>query len=654
MRTLQRLLVIGTTLGSLLALSPAATADPSASKPASPATLATQARMRAALPADNGQDAEFAGRGYITTLKDPLIRADDGLVVWNNDVFSWIDGDAPPTVNPSLWRHMKVLKQHGLFKVTEGVWQVRGYDASNMTIVRGNTGWIIIDPLWSKETARAALELVNEQLGKRPVSAVIYSHSHPDHFGGVRALVDPAALPPIVAPERFMEETSSEWVIAGNATGRRATFQIGAGLPIGAQGSVGAGLSAMPSLGTITLIPPNDSIRKTGETRVIDGVPFEFQMVPETEAPSEMNLYLPEQKTLFISEIATCTMHNVQTPRGALVRDSLKWAGYLTEALERYGDKAEAEISGHCWPRFGNTAIRNYIALQRDNYKFIHDQTVRMMNMGETPTEIAEQMKPPAAIANEWSNHGYYGTLRHNAKGVFQRYIGWWDGIPAHLNLYPPVEQGKRYVAAIGGAGRLIKVAKGAIDQGDYRWSAELLNHLVFADPANRQARELLADSYEQMGYQSESAVWRNIYLSGAAELRNGVSPRKFMSKPSVDLVGAMSTASFLDMLATRLNPARIGDHSLTMALSVSDSNENTLVTVHNAVLVAEAKMSVAAPTVTVSGSRALLMGLFLQKLPLQKMEAAGLKVEGDRAALLMLQDAIETPPADYAIVTPQ
>ena len=651
MQCLKTLRIACITLMSLTAA--AAAAKDTDAKPASPATLAAQEQMRASLPKDDGRDEAFVRQGFIATAKNPLILGEDGHVVWNLGMFDWVKGDAPPTVNPSLWRQIKLLKEHGLFKVTEGVWQVRGFDGSNMTVVNGNSGWIVIDPLMAKETAAAAIALVNENLGQRPVSAVIYSHSHPDHFGGVRALIKESDNVPIIAPEGFMVEAASEYVLAGNAMGRRTTYQFGLPLELGPQGNLGAGLAMAPSVGIITLIPPNDSIRKTGDTRIIDGVTFEFQMVPETEAPSEMNFYLPAQKTLFISEIATCTMHNVQTPRGALVRDTLKWAGYLTEALDLYGDTVESEISGHCWPRFGNDAVKNYISLQRDNYKFIHDQTLRLLNNGETPNEIAEELKRPAAIANEWSNRGYYGTVRHNAKGVYQRYIGWWDGIPAHFNMYPPVEQGKRYVTAMGGAKNVIREAKKAMDKGDYRWSAELLNHVVFSEPTNRTAQTLLADSYEQMGYQAESAIWRNIYLTGALELRGGIPPRKFLATPSADLVGAMPTSSFLDLLAARLNPARIGDRTMTMVLESSDTQETALISVRNSVLVSEIGKTTVSPTVTVTGSRPLLMGLFLKKLPLDKLEAAGLRVSGDRAALLGLQDAIETPRTDYPIVTP-
>lgn len=622
-------------------------------KAASTATVAAQAQVRASLPQETGRDEDFVHRGFIATAEDPLIRAEDGRVVWDMSLLDWVKGDAPATVNPSLWRHMKLLRVHGLFKVTDGVWQVRGVDGSNLTLVGGKTGWIVIDPLMAIENAKVAMALIEEHLGKRPITGVIYTHSHPDHFGGVRALVDVSAPPPLIAPSRFMEELAAESVIAGNTMGRRASFQFGVTLEPGPQGFAGAGITPTGTTGTTTLIPPTDLILMTGDTRVIDGVTFEFQMVPETEAPSEMNIFLPAQRTFYVSEIATCTMHNLQTPRGALVRDGLRWAGFLTEALARYGDRSDALIEGHCWPHFGNKAVKHFLSLQRDNYKFIHDQVVRRMNNGETPLEIAENLKRPAAIENEWSNHGYYATVRHNAKGVFQRYIGWWDGIPAHLNLHPPVEQGTRFVRAMGGAERVIAEAKRAMDEGDYRWSADILNHLVFAESGNDEAKRLLADSYEQMGYQAESAVWRNIYLSGAAELRRGIVPRKFLAGPGADVIATMPTASFLDTLATRLNPDTIGDRAMTVALEVTDTREQALLSLRNAVLVPEMDRRIDAPTLSLSGPRQLLMGLFLGGRPLAELEAAGLIVKGDRESLQALTKAIEAPVANYPIVTP-
>jgi alkyl sulfatase BDS1-like metallo-beta-lactamase superfamily hydrolase len=629
-----------------------AQAGEAAPKPASAATIAAQTQARMTLPEDSRQDDEFVQRGFIATPAEREIRRADGHVVWHIGSLEWVKGDAPPSVNPSLWRQAKLLGSHGLYKVTEGVWQVRGIDAANMMIVSGKTGWIVIDPLMTTETASVAMKLVNENLGQRPVSAVIYGHSHPDHFGGVRAVITPGTHPPIYAPEHLITEAVAENVIAGNAMARRTGYQFGISLKAGPRGYVNSGIvEAAANGGTVTIIPPTDSIKATGETRVIDGVNFEFQVVPETEAPSEMNFYLPQLNTLYVSEDTTCTMHNVQTPRGALVRDANKWAWYITEALNLYGDRVENLVTGHCWPRFGNDAIKNYLALQRDNYKFIHDQTVRLMNRGETPTEIAEQLKVPAAISNQWSNHGYYGTVKHNAKGVFQRYIGWWDGIPAHLDQLPTTELSTHYVKAMGGAQGVLREAKAAMKRGEYRWAAQILSDLVFAAPDNKQAKALLADSYEQLGYQQESAIWRNIYLTGADELR-GTAP-SHMALASPDMVDAMPASAFLDLIATRLNPARIGTRTMTLVVDYGGTGDTSLVTLRNAVLVSEVGKSIAAPTVSVSGPRMLLAGLFVRKLPLDKMETAGLKVSGDKAALQVLLDAIEPPPTDYLIVTP-
>jgi alkyl sulfatase BDS1-like metallo-beta-lactamase superfamily hydrolase len=620
-------------------------------KPASAATKMAQERTRESLPADDGQDEAFAERGFIATIEDPLIKAEDGHVIWDAAKFDWVTGDAPPTVNPSLWRLTSILKHHGLFKVRDRVWQVRGIDAANMLVIQGDTGWIIIDPLMTTETASAALNLVNTYLGKRPVKAVIYGHSHPDHFGGVKGVVDPENNPTVIAPAKFMESVVGEYAIAGHAMSRRVSYQFGMDLQPNPQGHVGGGIVIESADGgTVTLIPPTDSIENTGDERIIDGVRFQFQMVPETEAPSEMNFYLPELKTLYISEIVSCTMHNIQTPRGALVRDALKWADFITEAIDLYGDQAENLVTGHCWPRFGNDTIKHYLALQRDNYKFIHDQTMRLINQGGTPTEVARDLVIPDAISDSWANHGYYGTKGHNAKGVFQRYMGWWDGIPAHLNMHTAVEQGERYVAAMG-AERIMEVAQKAMQDGDYRWAAEILNHLVFAEPENEAAQALLADTYEQMGYQAESAITRNIYLTGALELRGG--PKLKMELASRDLVNAMSTEQFLDMMATRLDPKKIGDRSMTVAINLVDRDEQALISVNNAVLVGQMGKTVEKPSVSVSGPRGMLMALFLQKAPLSDLEKAGLKVTGSRKELLALQDAMDIPPPDFNIVTP-
>ncbi len=624
-------------------------------KPASSATIAAQTAQRAALPKDDGKDEAFASQGFVATRADPVIRNKDGKAVWNLAAYDWMKGDAPPTVNPSLWRHMSILRKNGLFKLAEGMWQVRGFDISNMTVIAGKTGWILIDPLTNRETSAAALELVNQQLGARPIVAVIYTHSHADHFGGIRGIVSPedvkAGKVAILAPEHFTKETASENVIAGPAMGRRATFQFGSALTPGAQGQMGSGIGPAVAAGEITLLAPTDSITRTGETRTIDGVALEFQMVPETEAPAELNVMFPERKTLVIGEIATCSLHNILTPRGAQVRDSLAWAGYLTEAIRIYGDRSETVAASHCWPHFGKAEVRNYLALQRDNYKYLHDQTIRLMNKGLTQAEIAEALVPPPALINEWTNRGYYGTYSHNSKAIYQRYLGWYDANPANLNPHPPAERAKLYVEAMGGADRVVAIARAAMASGDYRWSSDLLNQLVFADPANVAAKAMLADSYEQQGYQAEAATWRNMFLSAARDLRD--TPKPGSGTTSLDLISAIPTDLLLDSIATRLDPAIIATKNLTLNFNFADRNEKARITVENAVMITEMGEAHARPAVTLTGPRQFFLGLFFLKLPLGRLEAAGLKVEGDRAAIEALQAAIETPPSVFNIVTP-
>lgn len=646
---------MGTASLAIMSVSALAQTADFSSKPASNMTMASQAAQRAALPKDNGKDAQFAAQGFIATRTDPIIRNKDGKPVWNLAAYDWMKGDAPPTVNPSLWRHMSILRKNGLFKLADGMWQVRGFDVSNMTVIAGKTGWILIDPLTNRETSAVALELVNQQLGARPIVAVIYTHSHADHFGGIRGIVSPddvkAGKVAILAPEHFIKETASENVIAGPAMGRRATFQFGAALTPGPQGQMGSGIGSAVAGGEITLLAPTDNITKTGETRTIDGVTLEFQMVPQTEAPAELNVMLPERRTLVIGEIATCSLHNILTPRGAQVRDAHAWAGYLTEALRLYADRSDTVAASHCWPHFGKEEVRRYLTLQRDNYKYLHDQTVRLMNKGQTQTEIAETLIPSPALTNEWTNRGYYGTYSHNSKAIYQRYLGWYDANPANLNPLPPTERGKHYVEAMGGADRVMAIARTAMVAGDYRWSSDILNQLVFADPANATAKAMLADSYEQQGYQAEAATWRNMFLSAARDLREG--PKLNSGTQSIDMISAIPTDLLLDTIATRLDPSVIGAKSFSLNFNFVDRGEKARVTVENAVMISEMGEAHAKPAATLSGPRQLFLGLFFLKLPLAQLEAAGLKVEGDRTAFEALQAAIETPPNIFNIVTP-
>ena len=640
----------------LLSTASATSAFGQEANPASDATIVAQRSVAAQLPAEDGRDADFADRGFIGTLADPIITNKDSKPMWNLGAYDWMaDGKAPDTVNPSLWRHMGLLRKHGLYAVTDNIWQVRGFDVSNMTIINGQTGWIIIDPLTSRDTAAAAMKLVNDRLGTRPVTAVIYSHSHGDHFGGVRGIVNEADVKAgkvaIIAPEHFLAETASENVMAGPAMGRRATFQFGSNLAPGPQGQMGSGIGKGIGGGDITLISPTIDIRKTGELREVDGVTLEFQMVPQSEAPAEMNVYMPASRTFLAAEIATCSLHNILTPRGAKVRDALGWSGFLNEALNLYGDRSDIIISSHCWPRFGQSEVKGTLSGQRDNYRYLHDQTVRMMNKGMTQAEIAEVLKAPPAIGDQWFNKGYYGTYSHNSKAIYQYYLGWYDAVPANLNPHPPEIRAAKLVAAMGGAKKVLAEAKKAMKAGDYRWSSDLLNQLVFADPKNLEGRAMLADSYEQQGYQAESAIWRNMFLSGARDLREGM--KAGISAQSIDMISAIPSGLLLDSVATRLDPKIIGNAALTLNFVFSDRKETAKITVGNSVMISEMGKSHTSPAVTVTGPRQLFLALLFLKMPAAQLQMSGLKIEGDGAILNRLQAALDPMPGPFNIIEP-
>ncbi len=618
-------------------------------------TRAANAQMSQTLPWADREDEDFASRGFIAQWDQPQIRAADGHVVWDFNAYHFLTPDVPETVNPSLWRQARLLARAGLFQVSDRVYQVRGFDVSNMTIVVGDTGLIIIDPLTSTEVASAALALARRTIGDRPVRAVIYTHSHVDHFGGVRGVVDSAEVAAgnvqIIAPEGFMEHAVTENVIAGNAMGRRATYQFGAGLAPGPEGQMSSGIGLAISAGTFTLIPPTRTISHTGETLTVDGVRIEFQVTPETEAPSEMNFFFPDLGVLCLSENANASMHNILTPRGALVRDAKAWADYLTESLRLYGDRTQVMITSHAWPRFGNDRVRDFIAAHRDAYKYLHDQTVRLMNAGYTDREIAEQVRLPEPLASRWFNRGYYGTMMHNSRAVYQRYMGWYDGNPANLNPLPPAEEGVRFVRAMGGEDRVLAEGQRAFDEGDYRWAARVLNNLVFANPQNTAARQLLARTHRQMAYQAESAIWRNMYLSAARELEQG-PPQRAASVQSVDLVAATPTSYILDLLAVRLNPERLGARHYAFNLVFPERNERFAVTIANGVLVHERDVTLAdAPTIT--SARAT----FLQAMATSSMARAVLsgqvRIAGNRRSLEGLGEVFDTPDPNFPIVTP-
>jgi alkyl sulfatase BDS1-like metallo-beta-lactamase superfamily hydrolase len=558
-------------------------------KDATAATRAANAAVAAALPADDGADFERVRRGFVATLPNARIESPTRGVTWDLSAFAFEeDPTPPPTVNPSLWRQARLNLNHGLFKVTDGVYQVRGFDISNVTFIEGERGYVVIDPLTTAEPAAAALALMRQRRGDKPVTAVIYTHSHVDHYGGVLGVLseaDVAAGARIIAPEGFLIEAVSENVLLGNVMNRRATYMYGALLPRGPRGHVDAGLGKAVSLGQPSLVAPTESISRTGTRLEIDGVEAVFQVTPGTEAPAEMNFFFPRLRALCMAENCTCNLHNLYTPRGAQVRDAKAWSFYIDEALDLFAGESEVLFASHHWPRWGQADARHFLTIQRDAYKFIHDQTLRLANHGLTPKEIAEELALPPTLAAEWHVRDYYGTLNHNAKAVYQRYVGWFDGNPANLHPLPPVEAARRYVDLAGGPEPLLAQARAAFEAGDYRWVAELVNHLVFADPANAAARALQADALEQLGYQAESGPWRAFYLTGAQELRNRRPPAAAPRQAALAQLPRLPGAFLLDSLSVRLNGPKVGVARLTLGVSFTDTGERFLVEVENAVM---------------------------------------------------------------------
>ncbi len=612
---------------------------------------------RALVAADDRQDFEFAARGFIATRKDPVIARADGRAAFDLSSYDFLKGPAPATANPSLWRQAQILTQHGLFQVAERIYQVRGFDVSTISFIDAGSGWIVVDPLTTVEVARAAYDLVTEHLGHKPVAAVIYSHSHVDHYGGVGGVATAAEAASgavkVIAPEGFLEHAVSENIIAGPAMSRRARFQFGLTLPRGAEGEMTSGLGPCPSLGSLSLIAPNLLITQTGQEVTVGDVTMVFQLTPGTEAPAEMNFYLPQFNAVFMAENANLTMHNLLPARGALVRDAKAWADYLTEAIRLFGGKSDVMFAAHGIPRFGAGEIVRFLANHRDAYKFLHDQTVRLMNAGFTGPEIAEVLKLPDILSKQWFNRGYYGTMSHNSKAVYQRYMGWYDANPANLNPLPPEPAAKRYVEAMGGADAVLALAEKAVKGGEPRWAATLLNHLVFADEHNKPARDALAKVYAQLAFESEAGTWRNIYLTGAQELTTGVVKLPPASM-SPDVLSATTTPMLLDFAAVRVNPQKAAATAFKIVLELTDRDEKHLITVENGVLIHEAGVSDPDAGATVRFARpALLMTLFAG-VPAAGLVASGaIAIAGDAALYDALIGLIDPIVQNFPVVTP-
>jgi alkyl sulfatase BDS1-like metallo-beta-lactamase superfamily hydrolase len=624
-------------------------------KAATGAVVERHRQVLASLPFGDRQDLDDARRGLVGALEPGVVRA-DGRVVWDGDAYAFLTGDAPETVNPSLWRQSTLTAIQGLFEVAPGIYQVRGLDLSNVTFVEGERGVLVLDPLLSAETAAAALGLYRRYRGNRPVTGLLYTHSHADHFGGARGVVSPeevdAGAVPVLAPQGFTEHAVSENVYAGTAMARRAAYMYGAALPPGPRGQVGAGLGQTTSTGTVTLVPPTVEVTRTGQEETVDGIRMVFQLAPGSEAPAEMHVYFPAQRALCIAENATHVLHNVLTLRGAQVRDAHAWAGYLTEAVELFGADLELVFASHHWPTWGRERAVEYLTLQRDLYAYLHDQTVRLLNQGLTADEIAEEVVLPPALEHAWHARGYYGSVSHDVKAVYQRYLGWYDGNPAHLWPHPPVEAGRRYVACMGGADAVVAKAQNSFDAGDFRWAAEILSHVVFADPGHDAARELLADTCEQLGYGAENGTWRCAYLSAAHELRHGTVGTPTTAS-SDDVLAQLTPEQLFDALAVRVDGPRCWDERLLLDVDLVDTGARHRLGLRNGVLTHTAAPQTTPADVVLRLPSSALVGLVAGGGGPEALAAAGVEVDGDATAIGRLLAALERPDPGFPIVTP-
>ncbi|MDE1186789.1 MAG: alkyl sulfatase dimerization domain-containing protein [Pantoea sp.] len=612
------------------------------------------------LPFNDKTDFSDAHKGFIAALPEAVIKGAAGNVIWDPGQYAFIkEGEkSPDTVNPSLWRQSQLINISGLFQVTDGVYQIRNLDLSNMTIIEGDKGITVIDPLVSAETAKVGMDLYYKHRGKKPVVAVIYTHSHVDHYGGVRGVVDEADVKSgkvkIYAPAGFMEAAVAENIMAGNVMSRRASYMYGNLLKADPKGQVGAGLGTTTSAGTVTLIAPTDTISKTGEKHTIDGLTYEFMMAPGSEAPSEMLWYVEEKKMIEAAEDVTHTLHNTYSLRGAKIREPLPWSKYINDAITRWGDKAEIIIAQHHWPTWGNDNVNNLLKTQRDLYRYINDQTLRMANEGLTRDEIAANFKLPDGLAKTWANRGYYGSVSHDVKATYVLYLGWFDGNPATLDELPPEEAAKKFVEYMGGADSILQKAKTDFDQGNYRWVAQVVSKVVFADPNNKAARDLEADALEQLGYQAESGPWRNFYLTGAQELRNGVVKGPTPNTASPDTVKAMTPEMFFDFLAVHINGEKAGNAKAVINVDLGDDGGKYKLELENGVLnhTSDAQAQNADATLTLN--RDTLNNIILKEETLKQAQDKGeVKISGNPAKVDELLGYMDKFEFWFNMVTP-
>ncbi len=630
------------------------------------------------LPFSNQQDFEDARRGLIASLDSLITPNAKGESVWDMDAYSFVDyqgadGEAPASVNPSLWRQASLNNIHGLFKVSEGIYQLRGFDLANMTLIEGDNGWIVVDPLTAKETAKKAFDFAQQHLGEKPITAILFTHSHIDHFGGALGLVTAEQVTQqgirVIAPEGFMEEATSENIIAGTAMSRRSMFMYGKRLARTERGHIGSGLGKGPAFGSFGILEPNEVVNHQTPRLKVDGVNIDFQFTPGSEAPAEFTFYLPDHKAFCGAEVVSRTMHNLYTLRGAKVRDAIKWSNYIDEARTEFSS-ADIYFGSHHWPMWGQENIQQFLKLQRDGYKYIHDQSVRLMNNGATPSEVAEQIVMPESLRTSFPNRGYYGTLKHNAKAVYQGYLGWYDANPANLDPLPDEESSIRYIEMMGGVDRVVEQAQISFDNasddaGAYRWVAELLNKAIFFDPDHSAAKALLARTYDQLGYQAESGPWRDVYLSAAYELRHGGPDKGIDIALMRDVLLETPVERFFDTLSVRLNGPKAEGENYAIRVNFTDKNLSYVLNIENSVLyhqtselwqqrVASTDVAEDAINATLNVKHELFIDMLIGRAGLKKtLFSDDLNIDGSKLDLLAFLSLFDRPMGDFNIVTP-
>jgi alkyl sulfatase BDS1-like metallo-beta-lactamase superfamily hydrolase len=620
-------------------------------------TIAANRAVLQALPFADDQDFIDARQGFIASPDTIAVAGPTGELIWDTGSYGFIQGDAPASANPSLWRQEQLNNIHGLFEVTPGIHQLRGFDLANMTLIDSDNGWIVVDPLTARETAATAMAFARAQLGDKPVTAIVFTHSHVDHFGGVEGVIDRGpngSLPvPVIAPAGFMAAATSENMIAGPTMGRRSVYMYGKELARSPRGHIGTGLGKGPAYGSVSIAKPSLLVAQTPQQMTIDGVDFVFQYTPDSEAPAELTFFLPAFNAFCGAEVVSRNMHNLYTLRGARVRDALKWSGYIDQAIEMFSD-ADIYFGSHHWPLWGNERIIDFLEKQRDTYKYIHDQTLRLAAQGLTPGEIADQLQMPASLARSFSSRGYYGTVKHNARAVYQAYFGWYDGNPANLDPLPPPAAAVRYIELMGGADVVLTRAREAFDRGEYRWVAELLNHLVFARPDNVPARGLLAGTYDQLAYRAESGPWRDVYLTGAHELRHGTPQAGVRVASAAGLLGQTPVGYFFDTMAVMLDGPQAAGKEMTINITFTDLGETHVLSLKNAVLHHRQRPADPDANASITLTHELFVRMLTGQAGLREtLFSDELALAGSKVDALRFFSLLEQPDYKFNIVTP-